>query len=172
MTEREPHHDHPHDLPPELVETLSDHEYACLTLRTELGTVILIKAPRIEIESVRGQVPIQLGHELYKHPNAPVIRIGLKFYDQPHAPLAMETFINVADETQRADYAALGNQEEIPLLFFDEGLMQRLAKRVSHSARDVVPQVLTAADEMLGRIPPDQFDFQRAKQAIMEGTRL
>ena len=29
-----------------------------------------------------------------------------------------------------------------------------------------------AAELLLGQIAPDQFDFERAKQAIMEGTQL
>jgi hypothetical protein len=55
-------------------------------------------------------VPIELGHELYDHPAAPVIRLALRIYDDPLAPLAMESFINVAAPDQRADYAALGTQ--------------------------------------------------------------
>lgn len=162
----------PDALPPELVAAIAGVEYACLTIGTDAGTVLLLKAPRIEIESARGRVPIQLGHELYDHPNAPVVRMALRIYDQPQAPLAMETFINVADPVQRADYAALADQDDIALLFLDETHQQRLAKRISHAGREVVPQVLAAADELLQRIPAEQVDFERAKQAVMEVTRL
>ena len=170
MTERIPNH--PDELLASLSEALEGSDYACLTIATESGTALLLKAPRIEIESVRGRVPIQLGHELYDHPNAPVIRMALRIYDRPTAPLAMETFINVADDAQRADYAVLAEQDEIALLFIDEWHQQRLAKRISHNARELVPQVLAAAELLLGQIAPDQFDFERAKQAIMEGTQL
>ncbi len=173
MTEREPQpSSEPPALPAELVVALAGVEYACLTIGTEAGTVLVLKAPRIEIASARGRVPIQLGHELYDHPNAPVIRMALRIFDQPQAPLAMETFINVADEAQRADYAVLANQDEIPLLFLAEALQQRLAKRISHHGRDIVPQVVAAAQQLLSHIPEDRFDFERAKQAVMEGTRL
>lgn len=173
MSEHEPHRDRaPEHLPPELVAVLGDVEYACLTIGTDGGTALLLKAPRIEIESVRGQVPVQLNHELYDHPSAPVIRLALRLYDQPQAPLAMETFINVADETQRADYAALADQDEIALLFLDETLQPRLAKRISHHSRQVVPAVLAVAEQLLDRVPDERFDFERAKEAVMEGTRL
>ena len=162
----------PDALPPELVAAIAGVEYTCLTIGTDVGTMLLLKAPRIEIESARGRVPIQLSHELYDHPSAPVVRIHVRIYDQPQAPLAMETFINVADDTQRADYAALANQDEIALLFLDETHQQRLAKRISHAGHQVVPQVLAAADDLLRRIPAEQVDFERAKQAVMEVTRL
>jgi len=165
-------HPAPDTLPPELAAAIAGVEYACLTIGTDGGTALLLKAPRIEIESVRGHVPVQLNHELYDHSSAPVIRLALRLYDQPQAPLAMETFINVADETQRADYAALADQDEITLLFLDEAHQQRLAKRISHAGRQVVPQVLATADELLQRIPAEQIDFERAKQAVMEVTRL
>lgn len=173
MTEHEPHpSSEPLPLPAELVDALAGVDYACLTIGTAAGTMLLLKAPQIEIESARGRVPIKFGHQLYDHPNAPVIRMALRIYDRPEAPLAMETFINVADVSQRADYAALAGQDEIPLLFLDESLQQRLAKRISHSGRDVVPQILTAAEHLLSRIPAERFDFERAKQAVMEETRL
>lgn len=159
-------------LPAELVEALTGVDYACLTIGIATGTALLIKAPRSEIESARGPVPVQLGHELYAHPVAPVIRLALRIYDQPQSPLAMETFINVADAQQRADYASLAEQGEIGLIFLDETLRQRLSKRISHSGRDVVPQVLAAAEQLLANIPADMFDFERAKQEVIERTQL
>jgi len=150
MTDREHHRSSdPLPLPVELVAALADVEYACLTIGTDAGTGLLLKAPQIEIAAVRGRIPVSLGHELYNHPAAPVIRIALRLYDQPQSPLAMETFINIADEAQRADYAALASQDEIPLIFLDKTHQQRL-----------------------GHIPAEQFDFERAKQAVIESTHL
>src|SRR4051794_11170206 len=112
----------PNTLPPELAAFLKDHLSACLAQATDRGTVLLLKAPGHEIESVRGKVPILLRHELYQQPTAPVIRIVLTLYDQPARPLAFETFINVEDPQQRADYAALAKQPTLLLLFYDERL--------------------------------------------------
>ncbi len=67
----------------------------------------MIKALAHEIASARGCVPAQLRHELSQHPAAPVIRTIITLYDhQPTAPLALETFTNVVDPRQRADFAA------------------------------------------------------------------
>ncbi len=85
----------PSPLPPELAEFLRDKTFACLMQATDRGTVLVIKALAHEIASARGRVPVQLRHELYQHPTAPVIRTIITLYDQPTTPLALETFTNV-----------------------------------------------------------------------------
>src|SRR5436309_2351600 len=84
-------------LPPELAAAIRDRRYACVTAPTDRGTVFVLKAPRRDIHSVRGRVPIELHHELYSHARAPVIRMLLRIHDEPATPLAFETFINVRD---------------------------------------------------------------------------
>src|SRR3712207_1292033 len=91
----------PNQLPPELAAFLGQHDYAALLHATDLGPVLVVKAPGHEIVSVRGRVPIGFNHELYDHPAAPVIRIVTRIYDQPARPLAFETFVNVGDPDQR-----------------------------------------------------------------------
>src|SRR3954470_18279574 len=100
MPEREPHHEsgpeQPSVLPPELAEFLKDQPIAALLHGTENeGTVLVVKAPRREIRSVQGRVPIELRHELYQHPAAPVVRLVTRIYDRPDSSLGLETFINV-----------------------------------------------------------------------------
>ncbi len=86
---------------------------------TDQGTVFVLKLSAQDIESARGTVPVRLRHELYAHPNAPVLRTILTIYDQPDAPLALETFTNIDDEYQRSDFAALAQQEAFLLLFYE-----------------------------------------------------
>ena len=89
-----------------------DQPIAALLHGTENeGTVLVVKVPRQEIRSVQGRVPIELRHELYQHPAAPVVRVVTRIYDRPDSSLGLETFINVEDPDQRADYAALAIQE-------------------------------------------------------------
>src|SRR5215207_8288171 len=111
MPERPSHHqsgpDQPSALPPELAAFLKDQQYAALLHPTDQGTVMVVKAPRRDIRSVQGRVPIELRHELYQHPAAPVVRLVTRIYDQPDRPLALETFINVDDDDQRQDYGEL-----------------------------------------------------------------
>src|SRR4051794_27346737 len=112
--------DRPNRLPPALAGFLRHHEYAALLHPTNLGTVLVVKAPDDDIRSVRGRVPIDTRHELYSHPASPVIRMVTRIYDQPEQPLALETFVNVADPDQRADYAALSRQDELVMLFYGQ----------------------------------------------------
>src|SRR5215216_6475997 len=146
MSERPSHLDSNPDqlgaLPPELTAFLKNQQYAALLQATDHGTVLLVKAPGPEIESVRGRVPIEVRHELYRHPAAPVVRMVTRIYDQPHSSLGLETFVNVDDEQQRADYGDLARQDELSLLFYDEELSHRLAKRVRNTARREILEVL------------------------------
>src|SRR4051812_7632063 len=90
-------------LTPELVDFLRHQRYACLTHATDQGAVFVLKAPAADIASIQGPVPIRVGHELYSHARAPVIRTLLRIYDRPERPLAFESFVNVRDPQQLAD---------------------------------------------------------------------
>src|SRR3712207_8401301 len=57
------------------------------------------------------------------------IRMLLTVYDRPETPLALETFINIADDQQRADFAPLAGQAELDVLFYNEWLEHQLTKR-------------------------------------------
>ncbi len=155
------------ELPPELAEFLKDMDYACLSQATDQGTAFVMKVPGREIESVRGIVPIELRQELYTHPAAPVIRLVFTIYDQPETPLALETFINVGDEQQRGEFAALANQTELPLLFYDETLTHKLTKLVPFRYPQDVANILRVAEEALQAISPEQRNFELAKAAVL-----
>src|SRR4051812_47172577 len=160
------HQARPHpegELPPELAEFLRGQDYACLTQAIDKGTAFVLKLPHVEIDSVRGTVPIQFRQELYDHPLAPVIRIVITIYDQLTAPLAVETFINVADEQQRGDFAALKGQDKLILLFYNESLTHSLTKVLPYDGRAAANQTLLAAEQILRAIPEERFDFDRAK---------
>ena len=159
-------------LPPEFAEFLKDKRYACVTQATDRGTAYVIKAPSLDIQGLRGPIPVRVRHELYEHPQAPVIRSLLHLYDKPTTPLALETFTNIAEEQQRADFAALEEQRQLLLLFYDEALAHRLSKHVPHRDPATIRQILAQAEQLRGRIPADQFDFDRAKAAVMEVTGL
>src|SRR6266536_4659461 len=169
---RDSNRDQPGTLPPELAEFLKGQQYAALLQATDHGTVLLVKAPGPEIESVRGRVPIEILHELYRHPAAPVVRMVTRIYDQPRSSLGLESFVNVDDEQQRADYGELARQDELSLLFYDEELSHCLAKRVRNTARREILEVLITALQLRAQIPNDRFDFERAKADVMASTEL
>jgi hypothetical protein len=166
--------DRPHatTIPPELAEFLRHQDYVCLTETTDRGTVLIIKVPTADIASVRGPVPILLRQDLYRHPAAPVIRLLVTIFDQPARPLALETFINVADLHQRANYAALTTQTELPLLFYDEALMHQLSKVVPFRQQQEVAAILSVAERSLGSIPQEEFNFDLAKAGVVQATQL
>lgn len=166
------HPERPNQLPPELGDFLREQQYAALLHATNIGTILVVKAPRHEISSVTGRVPISFNHELYQHPASPVIRLLTRIYDQPSRPLALETFINVGDPDQRADYAALNRQDELHLLFYDEQLHHRLTKTSRGTDRAAVGRLLKAADQLLAAIPHDRRDFDTAKARVMEQTDI
>jgi hypothetical protein len=159
-------------LPPELAAFLKGHDYACVPQATDIGTAFVMKVPGADIQSVRGVVPVHLRQELYAHPAAPVIRLVFTIYDQPEQPLALETFINITDEEQRTNYAALTTQEALPLLFFDEALTHRLTKVVPFHNQQDSATLLHTADRLLLLIPERERDFDAAKAAVMQATQL
>lgn len=160
------------ELPADLAAFLAPHERACLLQETTHGTAFVIKLPSADIENVRGRLPVHLRHELYAHPAAPVIRTVLTLYDQPDAPLAMETFTNVAEADQRADFAGLATQDRTVLLFYDESLTHQLTKVIAAPGVEEIERVLATAQALAATIPAEQFDFDRAKQAIVTQTML
>ena len=83
MTERDQPSLQPNELPPELAAFLEDQEYACLLQATDQGTVFVVKAPGQDIQSLGGNVPVRVLHQLYDYPQAPVIRTVITWYDQP-----------------------------------------------------------------------------------------
>jgi len=143
-----------------------------VTQATSEGTAYIIRAPATELVTLRGTLPIGLRHELYDHPAAPVIRTVLTIVDRPQHPLKLESFINVAEPDQRADFAALADQEHLTLLVFDEALRHRLSKLVPYPDRSDIPLILARAEELRAAIPPWRFNFDRAKAAVMKRTTL
>ena len=173
------HRPHPSDplvpiaLTPELADFLRGRQaYACVAQATSEGTAYVIRAPAAELVTLRGRIPIGLRHELYAHPAAPVIRTVLSILDRPRRPLTLETFCNVAEADQRADFAALADQERLMLLFYDEQLQHRLTKLVPYPDRRDIPLILARAEALAAAIPPDQLDFNQAKAAVQRRTRM
>src|SRR5712692_3909344 len=148
MTERDRPPLRPNELPPEMAEFLREQEYACLLWGTDQGSVFVAKAHRRDIQSLRGNVPVQVRHELYDHPAAPVIRTVTTWYDKPSAPLAIECFTNVEDPEQQTDFSDLAQRDQLRYLFYDQALAHRLTKVVPNHDRETITQIATVADEL------------------------
>jgi hypothetical protein len=155
------------ELPPALGAFLRGVDLAAVTTETNLGTVLVVKAPIEAIVGLTGEVPIGIDHQLYRQPSAPVIRMVTGFYDQPLDPLLFETFFNVGDPQQRREYELLSQQEELPIVVYDDGFSPRLGKRVRIPNGEEIAGVLKAADELKAAIAPGRYDFDRAKQEVI-----
>jgi hypothetical protein len=160
------------DLSPDLAAFLESQRLACLLIGTERGSGFVVKAPAVEIEGLRGTMPVLFRQELYRHRTAPVIRLLLRLYDQPPSTLAFESFVNVDDEEQRNDYGELARQDQVNLYFYDEALQHRLTKIIPNSLRADIPLVLGTALRLRARIANDRFDFDRAKADVTAHTSL
>jgi hypothetical protein len=160
------------ELPEALAEFLAGQEYAMLPHASDQGTVFVVKVPVAEISRVTGDVPVQVHHELYQHPRAPVIRTVVRIFDQPQNPLVLESFTNVDEEDQWSDFAQLGEQEELLFLFYDETLSHRLTKRVQNTGKQEMGRILNWADRIKAATPDEQYDFDAAKAAVMRRTAL
>lgn len=159
-------------LPPELADFLNSQDFAGLLQATDRGTVYVLKAPAEEIARIQGRIPIGIRYELYDHPAAPVIRTVLTLQDQPDSHLAVETFTNVEDPAQYAEFAGLAEQEDLLMLCYDEALNHRLTKHVPLGGAEPVREIAERALALLVRIPRERFNFERAKQDVITATRL
>jgi hypothetical protein len=155
-----------------MAEFLKDKNYACLMHATDQGTMFVVKAPARDIQSLRGNVPVHITHELYQHPQAPVIRTLIRWYDEPDRPLALETYTNIGDEQQRADFLDLAQRPELRFLFYDRSLRHRLTKAVRNPDPATITQIAATADQLRATIPDATFDFDAAKADVMERTSL
>jgi hypothetical protein len=159
-------------LPADLAEFLRREEYACVTAASDQGTVHVIKAHRADIAGMGDRVPMRVSHAVYEHPLAPVIRTVVKLYDQPERPLALETFINVSEADQRTDFAALGDQAALHLLFYDEDLTYQKGITLPNTQRAAIATILQRADTVRAGISAERYDFDAAKAAVMARTTL
>lgn len=162
----------PSALPVELADFLRTQDLACVLQATDRGSLYVLKVPAAELTTLHGTFRIGIEHALHRHPSAPVIRTVITFYDQPDSPLRLESFTNPADTLQRADFAALAEQDELLLLFYDESLTHRLSKRLATPNHAELGTLLAHADRLLATMPQEGLDFARAKAAVMEATRL
>jgi hypothetical protein len=162
----------PSPLTPSLAAFLPLQALVCLPQLTDRGTVLIVKAPRREIASVQGTIPIEMRHELHDCPTAPVIRMLTTLYDRPQSPLRFESFINVVGDEQRATYAALVGQDEIAMLFYDQELRHALSKVVANSGREAIRRILHEAESLSGMIAPQKYDFWSARELVLARTQL
>lgn len=111
-------------------------------------------------------------HESFEDAASPVIRTVIRIYDHIESPLGPETFTNVEQEDQRADFARLALQPHLYLLFYDENLNHRLTKGMDNADSETIVGIVEGADRIRARIPASLYDFDQAKAEIVSRTEL
>jgi len=167
MTEHDqPSFEPEHSLPADLREWLAAEQSACLIAPTADGAIFVAKLPGHEIDQLRGPVPMLLQHELYLHPQAPVLRTVTYFYDDPRHPFVLDAYTNVADADQRDTFLALGEQDHLHYQFYDEQLSHRVTKAIPNRTPELFVDVVIQAEEHAAGITDEQYDFDAAKRAV------
>ena len=157
----------PIPLPDPLARFLAQIPYACLMHNTTVGSCLVVKLPRDEIDAIRGRVPVSVTYELHRHPAGPVIRLVLTIHDHLQYPLLLETFVNPADLDQAEEFADLVGSSELRVLFYDQELAHRLSKVVTQTPDPARAELLPTARRLLMEVPPAQLNFDRAKYGVM-----
>lgn len=70
-----------------------------------------------------------------------------------------------------ADLAALASRRALYLLFYDERLEHRLSQGVRQAQGTGIRAILRQAEAARAQIPPEAYDFDHAKDAVMRQTR-
>ena len=162
----------PVTLPPELDELLRPLTYALVTTGSTLGPVLIAKAPWEDIDACRGPRKIILTNELHEYPGGPVLRLVLTIEDPASGPLVLETFCNIAELDQLADWRSLLAADELRLVFFDEQHRCRLGKLIPQAPDADRAAIIPRALEILARTDPRELDFTAAKAACMAANPI
>jgi hypothetical protein len=160
-------------LDPELRALMAKEKSAAVLWRDEAEgrTALLAKTTDEDIESFRGQVPIQTRWELGRFACGSVLRLYLIIFDRPDSPYRFETFINVGASEQLACVTKLLTQETLQLHFFDSRTEHVLTKEISNP-----PQQRSQLSELVTRAVQDHqdlgetWDFGQAK-ALFQAQR-
>lgn len=157
----------PITLPPVLRQFLAPIPYGAISAMTNDGAVLVLKAPASDIESCRGAAPVRTRYELHATDHGPVVRLVLVVHDRPDAHLTFESFCNVLDARQLAEWEDLLSRPYLRVLFFDQDLTHRLSKRISQPVDLASRELLPRARRLLALIDPAALDFDQAKASVM-----
>jgi|SRR5215471_614174 len=157
-------------LPPALAAWLADKPYGLITTNSSDGTVLIAKLATRDIEDLRGTISIHVSHELYGTEHGPVLRLLLVVEITP--PLRMECFCNVADPSQLSEWQDMLGRPTLRVLCYDEQLKHRLSKLITQPPRRETSELIPLALKAMLATPPEQLDFDRAKEIIQEMITL
>lgn len=121
---------------------------------------------------------MQLTHELYPLPMAPVLRTLMQLYLTPDADednlpvVTLEMFTNVGDDAQAQEFQALTAQAALDLYIYDQHYVLCKAQRFSYSQGVQARWLLAQARYLYAQTSSSEFDFEAAKSYVLERLRL
>ena len=156
------------ELPQELREVFRGFGYGCLAVETDIGVVHICHAADADIENFANK-PVRCQWQLVQMPTAPLIRLDVKILDHPTNPYRFESFLNIAAEDQARVLDQLANQDQLYLAFYGDGLDYRFTKIIQHDRQhwQCLDEMVDWACRYWDTIPPEQRDFDRAKDEFM-----
>ena len=158
----------PNQLPGEIRDVFEKVGYGCLATETDIGVVHICHAADADIENFANK-PVRCQWQLVQMPTAPLIRLDVKILDHPTNPYMFESFLNVAAEDQARVLDQLANQDQLYLAFYGDGLDYRFTKIIQHDRQhwQCLDEMVDWACRYWDTIPPEQRDFDRAKDEFM-----
>ncbi len=155
-----------------MAEVLRGQTYACVLHESKRGSLFILKLPTPELEPLTGQTPLRISHEIYSKRTAPVIGVGLRWWERPGCERRLTSFTDIADPNQRAAYERLSHQTTFEVLGYNELLQPLVRRRVLNNDQRRVAQILAIAQKLLWTIPDGAYDFELAKASVLRGMSL
>lgn len=159
-------------LPQWMREELRASNFTGNFLRTNRGSLLIMKVPESIIPELAG-VGVTQTHHLYETPVAPVIHVVTAFPVDPEDPILIDAFFDPANKEDRLTYQTMALRDELEIRILDERMEERFVKVAQGLPQD--PDIslrLYKAIDMSRRIPKDQYDFDIARELILDFTTV
>lgn len=154
------------ELPEGLRKAMSAYVVSCLITEINHEAAVLAKIPKVE-QIAFHRAPVKYWYELALYEEGPVLCLAMEILDDPKSPYAMETFLNVSSELDRALAEKLSRQKHLTIHFLDEHLDYTFSKRLRHRRQQQreLAQMIQRAIEHLETI--GDVDWYASRQRFM-----
>lgn len=154
----------PEYLHPEMVKAFQKVGFGAIPIWTNTGCALFVHIDRKTIKDCRNAVHLAKV-ELYKIDGCPLIRMDIKVYDRPDAPLHMDCFLDITDKHSTSVIEALTEQEWLVFHWYDENLtyVRSSGIRWPVEQREEMKNIIAKAKEIIERTGGGDFNRAQAK---------
>lgn len=156
------------ELPLAVREVFERSGYGCLAVESSCGIIHVCHAADDDIDNFINK-PVKARWDMIEMPTAPLVRLELLVYDDPHDPFCFESFLNVAAPDQLAVLIELAGQAELYMAFYGDDLTYRTTAVVPHGEQQWqrLDEIISQAAAYWAGLPEEVRDFDRAKALYM-----